>query len=336
MAKPKDNARHEASARKLRQARRRGEQPHSKELGQALGFLALGTVLLFWGEDWLQELGALAREAFSGQVRDSGGRALGLLGRVVGACGLAMAFGATLPALDKVGFHFRLRWDFARLNPLSGLGRLFSRERLADLAWMLLRLVVIGLVAWLSLGTVIPLLFRVQPEDLGPWALAVGASVKGPLFWIGLTGLLLGLGDWRLQRRRFLRKQRMSDDERKREHKEQEGDPGLKNERRRRHRELIKGSLADLRQAKVLVINPSHVAAALRYRPEEDAAPVLLVAGSGAMAQRMRSEAVRLGLPLMEHVPLARALLHCPVGECIPGELFAAAAEVLRALEEKL
>ncbi len=333
MGQMREGARHEASKRKLGKARKQGENGFSRELTGAAGFLAVLAVLWFAGAAWLDELAGLATEAFSGQAEGLSTRCLELAFRVMGSLGGAAALVTFVVGLAQVGPRFKLRLQFERLDPIKGLGRVFSRERLTDLLWMMIRLAVLGVVAFVVLrilpfGSLWP-----AADSLAPWVLGLGRAMKEPVACLCLTVIVLALADQRLQRRRFLRKQRMTDDERKREHKEQEGDPALGAERKRRHKEILQGGLGDLRRASVLVVNPTHVAAALSYRPEEDPAPVLLLSGSGALAQRMRLEASRLGLPLIEHVPLARALLRCQAGECIPENLYQAAAEVLKALE---
>jgi type III secretion protein U len=140
--------------------------------------------------------------------------------------------------------------------------------------------------------------------------------------------LAFGALDWGLARRRHLRSLRMTRDEVRREQKDDEGDPAHRAERRRRHRALLEASPAS--RATVVVVNPSHVAVALRHDRASDDAPRLVAKGTGRAAARIRSAARLAGVPIVRDPPLARALHRlAEVGEEIPEELFDAAAAVL-------
>lgn len=128
----------------------------------------------------------------------------------------------------------------------------------------------------------------------------------------------------------------MTTEEVKREHREAEGEPQAKRERQRVHREIVEhGILEEVRRADVLVVNPTHVAVALRYEEEEgegeDAAPEILAKGQDHLAKRMIEAAREAGVPVMRDVPLARSLFELEVGVEIPETLYEAAAAVLSA-----
>lgn len=124
----------------------------------------------------------------------------------------------------------------------------------------------------------------------------------------------------------------MTREEVKREHKESEGDPRHKGQRRALHRQLSQGGPArGVQKATTVVVNPTHLAVALRYDAGECDAPYLVARGREQEALALREEALRLGIPVVRDVPLARSLIHFDVGEPIPEELYQAAAVVLRA-----
>jgi flagellar biosynthesis protein FlhB len=118
----------------------------------------------------------------------------------------------------------------------------------------------------------------------------------------------------------------------KREHKESEGDPQQKAARERAHHEMLASvAIANVRQASVVIVNPTHIACALRYDEEGgDEAPTLVASGRGELARRIIEAAAQYGVPVLRDVPLARALVELEIGDEIPPELYEAVAEILR------
>jgi type III secretion protein U len=127
----------------------------------------------------------------------------------------------------------------------------------------------------------------------------------------------------------------MSRDDVKQEHKSSDGDPHQKAERKALQRKLVLGGPArGVAKATAVVVNPTHVAVALRYAPEECEAPYVVARGCEDEALQIRSGARALGIPLLKNVPLARTLVHLDVGEAIPEELYQAVAGILKAALE--
>src|SRR5690606_4533533 len=148
-------------------------------------------------------------------------------------------------------------------------------------------------------------------------------------------GLALAAGDVLATRHSWLKRLRMSSDEVKREHREAEGDPELKGARTRAHRELLAGaSLNAVKEATVVIVNPTHLATALRYDEDQDDAPMVVSQGAGDMARRIVEAAHAYGIPVVRDVPVARALFELEVGDEIPEALYEAVAEVLREVHE--
>ena len=160
----------------------------------------------------------------------------------------------------------------------------------------------------------------------GFFAPLAGAAVKV----LAAMAVLAGL-DLALARFRHARKLRMTRDETRREMKEDEGDPLIRGRRRRKHRELARARIAvEVPRADAIVINPTHVAIAIRYRRDEGRAPRVTAKGQGHLAETMRELARAHGIPLVEDVPLARLLYRrVKVGREIPAETYAAVAAVL-------
>jgi|CXWL01.1.fsa_nt_gi type III secretion protein U len=146
---------------------------------------------------------------------------------------------------------------------------------------------------------------------------------------------VLGVTDYALELRRHHRELMMSRDEVKREYRNHEGDPRLKARRQARHRQLLAGGPQQgARAAKVVVVNPTHIAVALRYDDDECDAPYLVAKGRDEHAAAIRAEATAVGIPIVRDVPLARSLIQFELGEEIPEELYQAAAAVLKVAAE--
>jgi type III secretion protein U len=218
-----------------------------------------------------------------------------------------------------------------RLSPWDGLRRMFSLRALGEvgrstgLAMLLLPLLAVEAMA------ILPDALRlVGVERLGTglrWLLPAGIRT-----WTHLLGVLLGIGvlDLLWARRRHRQSLRMTREELRREHREQEGDPAHRAHRRAAHRQLLLGGRArGVEKATVLVVNPTHLAVGLRWAPDECEAPYLVARGRAADAAELRRRALAQGIPVVRDVPLARSLILRDVGEEVPEELFLAAAAVL-------
>jgi flagellar biosynthetic protein FlhB len=144
------------------------------------------------------------------------------------------------------------------------------------------------------------------------------------------AGLVLAIADYAMSRRRTNKQLMMSKEEVKEEHKRSEGDPHVKGHIRQRQFEMARHRMmADLEQADVVLVNPTHVAVALRYEPSKGA-PRVVAKGQGLIANKIRERATEYRIPMVMDVPLARALYKsCDLGDEIPAEFFAAVARVL-------
>jgi flagellar biosynthesis protein FlhB len=229
----------------------------------------------------------------------------------------------------------RLGPKLERLNPFTGIKGLFSGTRLFAVARSLFAAGVVCWLAWTGLRDRI-----VDIASLGARLRAAGLVVSGTagaLAWrAALVGLALGVVDLLVTRRAWLRRLRMSKEEVRREYKESEGDPQVKAARERAYQEMLaQATLANVRTASVVVVNPTHLACALRYDEKEgDQAPVVVASGEGDLAARIVQAAREYGVPVVRDVPLARALVELDVGDVIPEALYEAVAEILREIWE--
>ena len=323
------------SPRRLREARRRGEVARSRELGGAAALLG-GLVALavtapqaaaamarairasLAAGDHMPDPAALLRAAAWDVARWS---------LPAGAAAVALGALASL-ALAGPGLSpeaLRPRWE--RVDPLAGLRRLLSPSQLAGAALGVLKAAALVALAWTWLRAAAPGLAELPRASPAALLRAVPHLFDLALR-LASTTLAFGLGDAALARWRHLRSLRMTRDEVRREHKDDEGDPAHRAEHRRRHRALL--TAGPISRATVVVVNPSHVAVALRHDRSSPDAPRVVAKGTGRTAAAIRSAARRSGVPVVRDVPLARALHRlAEVGDEIPEELYEAAAALL-------
>jgi flagellar biosynthesis protein FlhB len=327
----------EPTPRRLKQARERGDSALSASLGQALGFVAVLSLLPALLVALTTAAGAALQRAITDGEAEPAGAAwlwLALSAPVLGAAAAVSA----LAGFVQTGGAFtasRVAPDFSRVNVVEGLKNLFSAERVFSLARSLVAALAVG---WLGFRA-----FRAHLADVAGTlgrSEAVAATawlLTRQLLWgAAVVGLVLGAVDYFFVRRAWLARHRMSKDEVRREHKEAEGDPEVKAARRRAHQEALAGSmLSAVKDAKVLIVNPTHLATALRYDADEDEAPTVVAHGEGDLARRLIEAAHHYNVPVVRDVPIAHALRELSLGEQIPEALYEAIAEVLRELGEE-
>lgn len=335
------NRTEQPTPRRLREARRRGEVAVSRELTGGAALAGGLAVLVATAPDAARELARALRAGLAGAVAASGAGGAEVAGPALRAA-LWMVLRLSLPAASgalvaaalaaaiQTGpgvFPEALRPRLERIDPLRGLRRLLSPSQLLAAALGVLKAAVLLGVLWGWAAGAAPSLAGLP--RLEPAALLRALPLLGGLA-LRLAGafLLLGVLDLALVRRRHRRSLMMTRDEVRREHKEDEGDPTHRAERRRRHRALLEAPA--VARATVVVVNPTHYAVALHHDRAAEGAPTVIAKGTGRAAARIRSEARRAGVPIIRDVALARALHRlAEVGDEIPEELYEAAAAVL-------
>jgi len=326
----------EPTPRRLRQAREQGQVPRSRTLGGALVLLG-GSTGLVLGLDGLGARLEVWARSLLGTGNASAGRAMVEAERLIVEASLVVALpamgGAVLAGLLGAGWAptaKALAPRLERLSPAAGLRRILSLRALGAVGRsLLLAGILLPLIATEAWG-VLPDVLRLPSVDrptalrwLRPTAAALWSHALGVLFALGILELL-----WVKHRHR--RSLRMTREEVRREHREQEGDPRHRAHRRAAHRQLLQaGRARGVEKATVLVVNPTHLAVGLRWAPEECDAPYLVARGRAADAAELRRRAEALGIPVVRDVALARSLVMHDVGEEVPEELFQAAAAVL-------
>lgn len=335
---------HPATPYKLRRARERGQAARSADLTSALVFAAAIGYLSWHGVDAVatQLRVDLALLRHAGRTDPMGASLWPLIAHALRATleDLAPFFAALMLAAivgnmvqtgPMLSFH-PLKADLGRIHPANGLRRLFSMRVLFDAARALVKLAVLGLVAFLALEALAGQ-FHVLAA-LPP--IAHLHLLLGDLASLGLR-MALALGmvallDLAYVRREFARRMRMSQRELKDEVRHREGDPRIRARMRELRRETRRRSLALRRTSKadVLITNPTHLAVALKYEHGRMAAPQLLAKGAGQLAAAMREIAARHRIPVVQDPPLARRLFHeLQVDHLVPPALHAQVARII-------
>jgi flagellar biosynthetic protein FlhB len=321
----------EPTPQRLQKAKREGNVARSAELSANIAFLAAAGTL-----SATTTIAASRASAGLAQAASSGTPAWNDAGISIGVTLLPMAAaacaGVVAAALQSGGIAIAaVSLKPQRLDPIAGTRRLFSRETLGHALRATCAFAVAACAIWIAVTHACGQLLRAHGAIAS--AAAAWSGVRGESMAACAIGLAFATAEYANARRAWLRKLRMSFDERKREAKEQEGDPHTRGRRRALHRSFLRGAASDVKNASFVVVNPIHVAVALRYVPQETPVPVALVAAAGEAALRVRELAVRYEVPVVEDPPLARALFsNVVVGSPIPGDHYMAVAEVVAAL----
>lgn len=331
-----------ATPRRREEARESGHSPKSQDLSQAVllmtGLIALSmtakaivesmsSILLemlgnhYWGD---------SRELLNTSMRTSLPHMVKSLAPIMIAA-MVMAF---LVTGMQVGFHVRftaLAPKFSKLNPLQGLGRLFAGQNWFQLLMNVLKLTILGAIAWADIQAQLPVILSLVTVPF-PENFSLAAGIIYELAWrMAMALLIIASADWIYHRWKFERDIRMSKQEIKDESKRMDGDQQVKGRRRQLARKMIIQRIhRDVPKADVIVTNPTELAIALKYDPDGMGAPRVIAKGAGFLAARIRQIAIQNGVPIVERKPLAQALYKTvEVGSEVPPEFYQTIAEIL-------
>lgn len=334
------------SEKALRDAREEGQVAVSRDLAHLLSLSLLGE-LAFLGEapcrEALQALFGLAIERihapFEAARTELLTQAMMLMLPLFGASLLAVLVAAVAGNWGQFGVLIApgvLTPDINKLNPANGVKNLFSMKKVVEVGIALLKVTLIALVTWCLIRDALPVLVT--------FAGGTPAGIHGQFLILvrvmfrTLCGicLVLALIDFAVQRHFLIKQLMMSKDDLKREHKDAEGDPMVKGQRRQLARDLASAPAVDsTAEADVLVVNPTHFAIAMRYDVARAQVPVLLAKGRDEVAQAMIRRAHELGIPVIRHVWLARTLYAAGApARPVPRASYAAVAHVYAVVEQ--
>jgi len=340
-----DRERTEApTPRRRQQARDEGQVAKSPEVAAAVVVVA-GAVLLGHGAG--AAFGGAATHALRasfGAIGADDASPLAMVARVreiatawlLAWVPFALAIVAATTFVQLAQTRGALTWkpltpDLAKLSPMNGLKRLIGPDGLLAVAKSTVKLALLGLIAWSLLGRQLPRLLLLA--ETGPAAVVeVIRDLATRLVLVtGLAFLTVALVDYGVAWFRHEKGLRMTREEIVREHRETEGDPLIKARIRSIARAMArKRMMQHVPTADVVVVNPTHVAVALRYDPGDVPAPVVVAMGERRVAGKIREIATKAGVPIVQNVTVARALLATAiVGQPIPPAMYVAVAEIL-------
>ena len=329
--------------RRREDAREKGNVARSTDLSSAALMLAAAVAMLLFGSSICSSMASILRRTLGGgawQHLDRNGaiNEFGTLGEELAATVLPllllMMVAAFFANVLQVGFLLSpdvIQPQLGRLSPMQGLKRIVSMQALVKLGGSLGKLVVVMAVASWAIWGLLPQFLGLMGAE--PAIILQQTQNSGTMlaFQLAASLILLGILDYGFQRWRYTRELRMTKQEVREEMKNMEGDPHIRHRRREAHRKLAQArELHRVKDADVVITNPTEIAVALKYDPETMSAPTVIAKGMGEIAARIRQIATQHGVPVIERKPLARLLYRdVKVGHAIPVELYEVFVEIM-------
>jgi type III secretion protein U len=332
--------------RRIRKAREDGQVAHSKDLTQTVLIVALFGYMLGNAEAIIRDfaemillpagvMGMEFDQAVNTVATELLLKAIWMLGPFLGIViglgllvecwqtGMLISFKAAMPSGKK-------------LNMVANVKNIFSAKNLFEFVKSNLKIALLSVVVYVVLRNALPVLVTLPQGGLGAVAAATAVLLKTMMLHVSLGYVAIALADFVWQRHQYVRQLKMSKDEVKEEYKNAEGDPHIKHKRRELHRELLENDeVRNVKRSSVVLTNPTHLAVAIAYEKDVTPLPVILAKGEGALAQRIAAAAREHGIPVLQNIPLARALMaSARLNEYIPSDLIGPVAEVLRLVRD--
>ncbi len=339
----------EPTAKKKQDTRKEGKVPKSKELSSGVELIALFLILKFWvghmGENFMKLFseiyekipayttywnGRIVREDYKILINNVYVKLLvQLLPFFV--VGIVIAVG-----VNMLQFKFQistkpLNPKFSKLNPISGMKRMFSKDKIVELIKSIAKIVLIMFMVYTTVKDDWVYLVKFYGMPLNQAIEAIGNIVINMGLKISLVFMIVAFVDLIYQRRKFNNDIKMTKQEVKDEYKNAEGDPQIKGKIRSEMREASqRRMMQDVPKADVVITNPTHFAVAIKYDASTGSAPIVLAKGADYVAQKIKEIARENQVEIVENKPLARMLYaNVDVGQEVPPELYQAVAEVL-------
>lgn len=333
----------EPSAKKLSDARAKGDVVKSADIPQLASLTGAVSVILIAG-GWMTRDLASALVPFiahAGTTDLSSGGAMVVMKRATMAAlpplVLVMVVSAVMGVIANVaqtGFMLtpdKLKPDFSKLDVMKGLGRIFGMDGFIQFAKSIVKIGVTALIAWMVLKPNVGEVRNLVGMDVAAMIPEAMKLAKKLLIMVIIFLVATAAFDWFIQRQRFMNRMRMTLQEVKEEYKQSDGDPHIKGKRRQIQMQRSRQRMMQaVPKATVVVMNPTHYAVALKYDAGETPAPLCVAKGMDELALKIRAIAEEHGVPVLEDPPLARALYaSVEIDEEIPVEHFEAVAKVI-------
>ncbi|MGY1668484.1 EscU/YscU/HrcU family type III secretion system export apparatus switch protein [Geodermatophilus sp. SYSU D00696] len=326
--------------KRLKEARKEGQIPRTQELGTWAGVAVASALLPMLVGNTFDEVGRLFVQVGTVIEHPEVSRVDPLLGQALSAflatvlpVALALLLTGVLASAAQGGVALAtkgMKPTLKKLNPLPGIKRMFGTHGLWEATKAVIKTIALGVVVVTTSDRAQELVSASGALPLSAVTSAVADSAVLMFRVVAVTGLGIAIADYVVVRVQTMKKLRMTKYEIEQEHKNSEGDPHVKGHRRSMQLAMSRNRMmAEVAEADVLLVNPTHVAVALRYEPERGA-PRVVAKGADEVAARLRERAAEARVPMVQDVPLARALhASCELGQEVPPQLFTAVARVL-------
>ncbi len=345
MAEDKDGMEksEQPSSRKLEKAREKGQVPSTKEFSPVVMIFGAMGMIAMWAPLAWQHI----QRTSMGWFETAGLRVItpdtlyALLVEVVETgmvIVLPFAFGmmtlgvlATVIQTGPLWIEDGIQPKISKINPVAGLKRIVSIRGVVELLKSLMKLAILGGITYGIIQAHISDIVEIPGLSVGEAFQRVGRIAFQLVMAIGVVLLVLAVADFAFQRWQFLRDQRMTKREVKDEMKDVEGNPLVRSRRMSLQRDRARQRMMQaVPKADVVITNPTHLAVALKYDPEQSASPTVLAKGAGYVAEHIKQVARSAGIPIVENKPVAQGLYKLvEVGRTIPTDLYKAVAEIL-------
>jgi len=344
--KPAAERTEQPTARRLREARQEGQVPQSQELAAAITLMTLLFTLTLLAPGLLQWCQSEVKLGFSGRIgafADPAAFVHFMKARILDAALLTLPIFAVLMAAGILtgwvisGYSFapravRLNWNM--INPASVVQNLFSMRSLVRFLTSVAKLFFVGIIVWVYLRDKVDALAAIRWAWSTQIIIAIAKLVFGLCLRVGVAVLVIGIADVFYQKWQYIQQLKMTRQEVRQERKETEGAPEVKSRIRRIQMQMsMKRLMQEVPKANVILVNPTHVAVALRYEAKTMEAPVLLAKGADHLAERIIKIGQSYGVPIVRRPEVARAIYaSVKPGEPIDEAFYVAVAEVLAML----
>ncbi len=343
MAEQSGDKTQDATPHRRQQAREKGQVAFSQDLGSAVVLVAGVLLLRMWGGAVVDASGKLMRyqlgtvtplEAQRGELLTQAHNIVVMFGTALLPVLGLLAVSGILSSVFQVGILFvpdRLQPDVKRLSILSGLKRIFSISGIMRLSFGMFKVTVVSVVAAAVLYQRREQVLLASALSINELAVLIIDTALTTALWVGLALFVLALFDFAFQKWKHEQDLKMTRQEVQDEMKNLQGDPQVIARRRAVQRQLALNRMGDtVPKADVVVTNPTELAVAIQYDPEQMKAPVVIAKGAGLIAQRIRRLALENNVPVVERKPLAQLLYkEVEINHPVPDQSYAAVAEVL-------
>jgi flagellar biosynthetic protein FlhB len=341
--KPAAERTHQPTARRLGKARKQGQVPRSQELPSVVSIIVLTTMVALSAPKLMQWLTIQMRQGMSCEIGAfTNSKAFmnfistKIIDSILLMCPIlaALSAGAIFASIAVSGLNFApaaVKLKFTQLNPVSGLQNLVNAKSMVGLLASILKLFFVSIIVWLYIRSNLDAFAAIRWAWSAQILAAMAKIILGLMIRVCIALLVIAIADVLYQKWKYTEDLKMTRQEVKEERKEVEGSPEVKKRIRKIQFEMtLRRMLQEVPKASVVLVNPTHVAVALRYEPKTMEAPVMVAKGADHMAEKIREIARAYGVPVVRKPELARTIYSTvKLGGAIPQTLYVAVAEVL-------